>query len=665
MVEFLQFTLSGISFGMIYAAIALSLVLIWRGTRLLNFAQGGMAMFTTYIALEVIYHTGSYWAGFVVALAAGIVLGAVAELTVIRPTLGKPELNAVIITIGLLILLEGLAGIFYGGQYRSFPAAFSVIGLQAGSTPLGVSRFDVFVAVAVLAATLLLAVGFRYTSAGLRMRAAAFNATVARLSGIRVARVITVGWALAGLLGALAGVLVSPSTFLYPNSMDSIFVFGFTAAVIGGLDSPAGAVVGGLLLGVALSYAGGYLGSQADLAGRARHPRRGADAPARRDLLRRPGAAGMTMRSLPRILGAALVTAALVAILSIKLNAFRDYQIAEIAIEVTAVAGLTVLTGLSGQISLGNGAFMAIGAYTTALLLLHLSWPFIAVLVVAAVVTAAAGAIVGVAAARLHGPYLAGATLMLGVALPSLAYVYPGILGGDQGLNVVFTTPGFLGVNFPLTRWQAWVCSAVALVTLVLLANLGRSRVGRNWRAVRDDEVAAALAGVNVARARVLAFVVSATCAGMAGALLAIVTELVAPGAFTITLSIALLTAAVIGGLGTLPGAVWGSLVIVLVPTYATDVATSHGLSTSVASNIPIAAYGVVLILVMLIFPQGIQGGVRWLLGLLGISAARTWRPASMPDGRPPAGEAPASQHEALLSRGGEPPEPHEKEGTQ
>jgi branched-chain amino acid transport system permease protein len=206
---------------------------------------------------------------------------------------------------------------------------------------------------------------------------------------------------------------------------------------------------------------------------------------------------------------------------------------------------------------------------------------------------------------------------MLGVALPSLANAYPGVFGGDQGLNVVYSAPGFLGVNFPLTRWQAWVCSAVAIVTLVLLANLARSRVGRNWRAVRDDEVAAALAGVNVARARILAFVVSATCAGMAGALLAVITGLVAPGAFTITLSIALLTAAVIGGLGSLFGAIWGSLVIVLLPTYATDVATSHGLSTAVASNIPVAAYGVVLILVMLIFPQGIQGGALWLLRLL------------------------------------------------
>jgi branched-chain amino acid transport system permease protein len=264
-VEFLQFTLSGISFGMVYAAIALSLVLIWRATRLLNFAQGAMAMFTTYIGIEVIYHTHSYWAGFVVALAAGLVFGAAAELTVIRPTLGKPELNAVIITIGLLILIEGAAGILYGGQFRSFPAAFSVNGLKVGSTALGVSRFDVFVALAVLAATLLLAAGFQYTSVGLRMRAAAFNPTVARLSGIRVGRVITLGWALAALLGALAGLLVSPSTFLYPNSMDTIFVYGFTAAVIGGLDSPLGAVVGGLVLGVLLSYASGYLPQGSDL----------------------------------------------------------------------------------------------------------------------------------------------------------------------------------------------------------------------------------------------------------------------------------------------------------------------------------------------------------------------------------------------------------------
>src|SRR6202451_3583268 len=127
-VEFFQFTLSGAVFGMVYAAIALSLVLIWRGTRLLNYAQGGMAMFTTYVAIEVIYKTGSYWAGFVVALAAGMLLGAVCERGVVRLTTGKPPLNAVIVTIGLLILLEGLAGLLYGGQYPGFPRGVFLLG---------------------------------------------------------------------------------------------------------------------------------------------------------------------------------------------------------------------------------------------------------------------------------------------------------------------------------------------------------------------------------------------------------------------------------------------------------------------------------------------------------------------------------------------------------
>ena len=261
MQEFLEFTLGGIAFGMIYAAIGLSLVLIWRGTRILNYAQGGMAMFTTYVAMVVINHTGNYWQGFGAALAAGLLLGAVLERTVVRPVENKPPLNAVIVTIGLLIFLEGLAGIIYGGQFRSFPPAYSVVGLKLGSTALGISRNDLFTAGAVLAAALLLAAVFRFTSVGLRLRATAFAPSVARLLGVRIGRVLTLGWALAGLIGALAGVLVTPQTFLYPNSMDSIFVLGFTAAVIGGLDSPAGAVIGGLILGVVLSYAGGYLGS--------------------------------------------------------------------------------------------------------------------------------------------------------------------------------------------------------------------------------------------------------------------------------------------------------------------------------------------------------------------------------------------------------------------
>jgi branched-chain amino acid transport system permease protein len=310
--------------------------------------------------------------------------------------------------------------------------------------------------------------------------------------------------------------------------------------------------------------------------------------------------------TLVKHLAAALVAGLVLLLLSYKLGSYRDYQLAEVAAYVVAVGGLTVLIGVSGQLSIGQGAFMAIGGYAAALLLIHLAWPLELVIAASAVISAAAGAVVGVAAARLRGPYLAGATLMLAVALPSIADRYQGVFGGDQGLDVSVNVPGFLGPTFQLTQWLAWVCCAAALITLVLLANLVRSGIGRGWRAVRDDEVAAALAGLNVARLRVLAFVVSAACAGVGGALLAVVTATVSPGGYTLS---------VLGGLGSLAGAVWGSLLLVLVPSFLTDFAASHGLSGAASSSVPIAAYGFVLIVVMLAFPAGIQGGLRRLFG--------------------------------------------------
>src|SRR5215469_5829427 len=163
MVEFLNFTLEGISSGMIYAAIALSLVLIWRGTRVVNYAQGAMAMITSYVALMVINASGNYWLGFIVALAAGLVIGAVAERIFIRPVTGKPPMNAVIVSIGMLILIEGLAGIFFSSNNRSFPPAYSINGLSIGSVALGITRNDIFTAVAVLAAAGLFYVVFQFT----------------------------------------------------------------------------------------------------------------------------------------------------------------------------------------------------------------------------------------------------------------------------------------------------------------------------------------------------------------------------------------------------------------------------------------------------------------------------------------------------------------------
>jgi branched-chain amino acid transport system permease protein len=256
--RFLDLTLNGVSSGMIYAAVALALVLIWRSTRIVNFAQGAMLMFTTFIAAWAIDRTGSYVVGFVVALAAGLVLGAVVERILVRPVEGGPPLNAVIVTLGLFVLLEALAGMIWGNIPRSFPPAYTIRGFKVGGSRLLFSPFDLFTVVAVLAAAVLLGLFFTRTSLGLRLRASAFDPEVSRLLGVRVGRMLTLGWALAATAGSLAGVLVAPAVSLGPNNFDVVLVYGFTAAVLGGLDSPTGAVTGGVILGVALSYVSGY-----------------------------------------------------------------------------------------------------------------------------------------------------------------------------------------------------------------------------------------------------------------------------------------------------------------------------------------------------------------------------------------------------------------------
>jgi branched-chain amino acid transport system permease protein len=264
MFRFLNLTLSGLSNGMIYAAVALALVMIWRATRIVNFAQGAMLMFTTFIAWDLDQqHHVNYWVALVVALVAGLVIGAVAERVLVRPVETGPPLNAVIVTLGLFIFLQALAGFIWGSaQAHSYPPGFSLVGYRAGHRTLQFGPNDLYIVVAVLGVVVLLYLLFQRTSLGLRMRAAAFSPEVARLLGVRVGRLLTLGWALAAALGALAGVLAAGTQagYVVPSGpFDLLLVYGFTAAVIGGLDSPVGAVVGGVLFGLLLSYADSYI----------------------------------------------------------------------------------------------------------------------------------------------------------------------------------------------------------------------------------------------------------------------------------------------------------------------------------------------------------------------------------------------------------------------
>jgi branched-chain amino acid transport system permease protein len=293
--------------------------------------------------------------------------------------------------------------------------------------------------------------------------------------------------------------------------------------------------------------------------------------------------------------------AVVVVALTFLLPPFRTYQLATVGAYFCVTAGLTVLTGLNGQLSLGHGALMATGAYTFALMQNKFDH-LLAGLVVAILVTTAAGAVIGLAAARLRGPYLAGLTLAVAVVVPSITSTFDGTFNSDQGLPVALEPPPG---TIPVERWQAWLAWAGALVTALALAYLTRSRFGLRLRAVRDDETAALLAGVSVARTQVWAFVVSAACAGLAGALFAVLAQSVSPGAFPLTLSLFLVMAIVIGGLGRLTGALIGAVLLVVLPAIAQSIGESTG-SQRLAGNLALTFFGVVLVAVMLAAPGGL-----------------------------------------------------------
>jgi branched-chain amino acid transport system permease protein len=291
--------------------------------------------------------------------------------------------------------------------------------------------------------------------------------------------------------------------------------------------------------------------------------------------------------------------------LSGMVDELRVYQGASIAVYVVAIASIILLTGYSGQVSLGHGALMAIGGYAAAVLRIEFNLPIILCFVAAVLIAAIGGALLGAAAARLSGPYLAGTTLALAIGLPSLANQFS-VLGGEQGLlfDVGFP-PLSLGEEFTQYKWFFWIAALAALISMWLLQNILRSRYGRNWKAGRGNEVAAQLAGINTARSKILAFTISAGIAGLAGALLAMTIGTVSPSAFPLSLSFALLTGAVLSGVTTLSGVMLGALTLVAIPEIADVIAHRLGTSESVTTNLPGLIVSGLLILTVLFVPNG------------------------------------------------------------
>jgi branched-chain amino acid transport system permease protein len=264
----MQFTtavLTSLSSGAIYALMSIALVLVWRSTRVVNFAQAGQAVLTTYIGYEVIQRTGSYWIALVAAIVSGALIGAFIDRFFMRPifkrvTSGPIVLIApVVATLGLLGIIQAIIGIVWGLNIQSIQTPVSNDGFNVNGTVIAFSLFNAFVLGTVTLTMILLTLLFQKTNIGLALRASAYSPEIAKLSGIRVDAVRTLGWAIAGAAGGLAGMLYIPGASLDPNAMDILLVFGFIAAVIGGLESMAGAVAGAMVLGFAINFTTTYI----------------------------------------------------------------------------------------------------------------------------------------------------------------------------------------------------------------------------------------------------------------------------------------------------------------------------------------------------------------------------------------------------------------------
>jgi len=289
-------------------------------------------------------------------------------------------------------------------------------------------------------------------------------------------------------------------------------------------------------------------------------------------------------------------------------NDFRAQQFAYVGVYLVALTGLNILTGYTGQISLGHGAFMAIGGYTTSILMIDHGVKDIATIPFAIIVAGVAGALFGFPAARLAGLYLALATFAIALATPAVIKKFEGFTGGGTGVNL-FGTPELtasltpvklVGFELDFNNWLYYLCWTVALVGYVVAWLILRGRTGRAFRAVRDSETAAVSSGISLTRTKVLAFGISAAYAGAAGSLFAITTTFVNPDTFPVTLSIFLLVGIVVSGLGSLKGLIAGAIFIQFMPLWSQNVSKSPGA--------PAVVYGVVLILLILVLPGGASG---------------------------------------------------------
>jgi branched-chain amino acid transport system permease protein len=603
------YTVIGITLGGIYALAAIGLVLIYRVSGVLNFAQGAVSMFSAFVAYQVSTVMGYPAAvGLLAAIGAGGAIGYLIERFTIRPLAGRSALSKVVVTIGWLLVLQTAAGLIWGQTAYHQPVQLaSIQGFTFPGTSVVVG-WDEFTTIAVaLGLAFGTAAVLRWTTFGTLMRAVADDPDAARLWGIDVNRVMAVSWIAGSAMGAIAGVLITPRINFDPISLTIVVIDAFTAALIGRLTSLPWTVVGAMFLGLAETYprifssnagAGQAVTFALVLATLAILFRPGARLVQRISAAREYAPVPATGNA-PVRRGAVGFAVALGIVVPLLLSSYYQSLAAYSLIIGLIVLSLVVLTGFVGQVSFCQYSFAAIGAFTVGSLVGGHGWSFWPALVLGVLFSIGVGVLVGIPALRLSGLFLAILTIAVALFFDKFLLApgtWDSFSGGISSWSL--GRPSFLGIS--LAGAYAFYLFTLAVFLLAVLAvwNLSRSKTGRVLRAIRNSEIAAATSGVNLTAWKLAAFGVSAGLAGLAGCLLAAGIGSVSAGAYGFQQSLAVVAIAIVVGVRSIGAAAVGGIFIIFGP----ELLTHTPLSTLWFPLI----VGATLIVQVILTPQGV-----------------------------------------------------------
>lgn len=610
--EFIEIALGGIVQGSVFALVALGFALVFRVTGAVNLAQGAFVVFgaLTLYSLQQVVNLPLPLA-FLGSLVISMIVGTIIAWLVFQPALRKlPASGIVLLTGGLLTFFEGLMLLVWGSQpYQLQPwSGFAPLDINGIHVPTQAFWDFGVTAIIVVAMWYVL----QRTMVGKALRACAENPAAAALMGIDVQRMTVISYAMAATIGAISGMVIGPVVSLEFDGGSFFTTSGFISVALGGFGSFIGALVGGLGLGLIEQLAAGYVSSLFSntlalflllivliwrpnglLGGvglRRRIDVREAQIHAYREPLR------ITLKG--AVIGGIIAVAVLAVIPFFLSSAGILSSIVITGILFIAALGLDVLMGFGGQVSLGHAAFLALGAYSAAICTTRYNLPPLVGILVGLVISLICATFVSLVTVRLRGHYLALATLAFGLLVDSIAVGDTGLSGGPSGIAGI---PHFAIGSWSLDTQQAnyYLVWSIVIVGVILLANLMRSDFGRALRAIRTDQTAARALGINVPRYKLMAFLIAASFASIAGSLYAYYFQFISPEMVSTNRSFEIITALVVGGEGSLVGPVIGVTILTLLPTVFQPLA-----------NYKTLAEGIILVVALLYLPSGIFGGI-------------------------------------------------------